>query len=70
MDPEQFDKIHDSINRIAAATLTAAMLAGIARKPSLKDVQTMFNDCYMIVNPAMGTVRQNDFQERIDKKEW
>lgn len=70
MDPEQFAKINDSLNRVAAATLVAAMLSSAPRKPTLKEVQTMFNDCYMIVNPSLGTEQQNTFQERIDKKEW
>jgi len=70
MDAEQFDKMHASLNRIAAAVLAGAVINVTGRKPSLKEVQTAFNDCYMIVNPTPGTQQQTSFQERLDKKEW
>jgi hypothetical protein len=70
MDAEQFDKIYSSLNRIAAALLTTAVTDSMTRKPTLKELQTVFNDCYMIVNPMTGTDAQATFQERINKKEW
>ena len=69
MDAEQFDKLNASLNRIAAATLTTAVIGIMTKKPSLKDIQATFNDCYMIVNPTPGT-NQDTFQERLDKPEW
>ena len=70
MDADQFDKLHKSLNRIAAATLASSIINMSARKPTLKDAQMMFNDCYMIVDPDTGSDQQNDFQARLDKKEW
>lgn len=70
MEANQLDKLIVSLSRIASAILAASVLSKAARMPSLKEVQTTFTDCYMIVDPAMGTKQQDDFQERIDKKEW
>lgn len=70
MDADQFDKLITALNRIATATLTVSLLNSMGKKLTLKEVQTTFNDCYMIVDPARNTKQQNDFQERIDKKEW
>lgn len=70
MDDEEFGKVYTSLNRIAAAILTASIINSGTRKPTLKEVQTTFADCYMIVDPALGTEEQNSFQERLDKKEW
>ncbi len=70
MDADQLEKIVTSLNRVATATLTATMINNLGRKPTLKDIQTIFNDCYMIVDPAVGTQQQSDFEQRINKKEW
>jgi hypothetical protein len=68
MDSEHFEKIILSLNRIAAATLAASIIEAAARKPTLKEAQTAFNNCYMIVAPELGTKKQTDFQENLDKK--
>jgi hypothetical protein len=70
MDNEQVEKITLSLNRIAAATLAVSVINGLARKPTLKEVQTAFNECYMIVSPELGTEKQDAFQARLDKREW
>jgi hypothetical protein len=70
MDPEQFDKLIASIHKIAAATLTATLVESMKKKMTLKEMQTAFNDCYMIVHPTPGTKEQTDFQERIEKRGW
>lgn len=70
MDTAQLDKIYAALNRVAAATLAAAVIRGITRKATLKEIQDAFNDCYMIVNPSHGTTEQEAFQERMDKREW
>jgi hypothetical protein len=70
MDAEQFEKLHASINRLAAATLATAVIGSMTKKPTLKEVQDAFNDCFMIVNPTPGTTQQDAFQQRLDKREW
>ncbi len=70
MDASQFERLHGAINRIAAATLAVAVVSSMTRKPTLKEIQSAFNDSMMIVNPELGSTQQDSFQERLDKKEW
>lgn len=70
MDDEQFAKLKNSLDRIAAATLATSVLNRMVKKPTLKETQSAFNDCYMIVNPELGTSQQDTFQARLDKVEW
>ncbi len=70
MDEEQFSKLKISLDRIAAATLATAVLNRMVKKPTLKETQSAFNDCFMIVSPELGTTQQDTFQARLDKVEW
>jgi hypothetical protein len=70
MDADQFEKLYNALNRMAAATLATSVVASMTRKATLKEIQSAFTDCLMIVNPADGTEKQDDFQKRLDKKEW